>query len=214
MRDVDGTVVTAVAVAAVAVTVAAVIDEAVTVVAVTVVDVVVFTQLLHMTGQLARAEIPLCPLPSQSTFKKTLPHSAAPSGLPPQGPVPVRSVDVVLDATVAVVLVPVAVTLVRVMEVTVTVKDVCVFVVVVPVVVEVALTVCVSVVVDTVVVELTVPVVVVEVCVAVVDVAVADVAVVRHSSPSCFTKNLTFEDVALWLPPSRACCMHRCQRCT
>ena len=31
---------------------------------------------------------------------------------------------------------------------------------------------------------------------AVVDVAVADVAVVRHSSPSCFTKNLTFEDVA------------------
>ena len=44
------------------------------VVAVTVVDVVVFTQLLHMTGQLARAEIPLCPLPSQSTFKKTLPQ--------------------------------------------------------------------------------------------------------------------------------------------
>ena len=111
VRDVDGTVVTVVTVAAVAVTVVAVIDEAVTVVAVTVVDVVVFTQLLHMTGQLARAEIPLCPLPSQSTFKKTLPHSAAPSGLPLQRPV--RSVDLVVDHTVAVVLVPVAVTLVR-----------------------------------------------------------------------------------------------------
>ena len=97
-----------------AVAVVAVTDGAVTVVAVTVVDVVVFTQLLHMTGQLARAEIPLCPLPSQSTYKKTLPHSAAPSGLPLQRPV--RSVGVVVDATVAVVLVPVAVTLVRVIR--------------------------------------------------------------------------------------------------
>ena len=111
VRDVDVTVVAVVAVADVAFTVVAVTDGAVTAVAVTVVDVVVFTQLSHMTGQWARAEMPLCPLPSQSTFKKTLPHSAAPSGLPLQRPV--RSVDLVVDHTVAVVLVPVAVTLVR-----------------------------------------------------------------------------------------------------
>ena len=66
-----------VVVAVMAITVVAVTDVAVTVVTVTDVDVVVFTQILHMTGQMARAEMALFPLPSQSTFKKMLPHSAA-----------------------------------------------------------------------------------------------------------------------------------------